>query len=152
VDVYRTARFFALSAFLIMLLLVSLNYLFRPSSSNTEKVIQSLRSDPKLIETLRGPKGDQAEKGERGLPGPKGEKGERGEKGEKGEQQTNTPPQKSGMTSYEIAAVVVAVLSLIVTLGHVAWQVWWQHRQNRERVRAAVLMEPQPHVKVHNIG
>ena len=43
-----------------------------------------LRSEPKLIELLRGPKGDTGEKGEPGEKGPKGDKGEKGERGPRG--------------------------------------------------------------------
>jgi hypothetical protein len=90
VNVYETARFFALSAFTIMLLLVAANYLNHSSSGDAEKVIQHLRSDTKMIDLLRGPKGEKGDRGERGEKGdagdkgPKGDTGERGERGEKG--------------------------------------------------------------------
>jgi hypothetical protein len=69
-DIYKVARFFSLLAFFIILLLLSVNYFSRSSSTDHEKVIQQLRSDPKLIELLRGPKGDKGEKGEKGEPNP----------------------------------------------------------------------------------
>jgi hypothetical protein len=59
------------------------------------------------------------------------------------------------MTTSETLGVLgfcVACLGLIFTVLHIVWQVWWQHHQNRERVRALFLMDPEPHVRVHNIG
>jgi Collagen triple helix repeat (20 copies) len=88
VDVYKVARFFSLFAFSIILVLLSVNYFHRSSSTDPEKIIQQLRSDPKLIDLLRGPKGDVGEKGDRGdrgLNGEKGDKGATGERGERGE-------------------------------------------------------------------
>lgn len=84
VNVYEAARFFALSAFTLMLGLVAANYINHPSARDAEKVIQQLRSDPKLIDLLRGPKGDKGDKGERGTKGEKGDMGEKGEKGDMG--------------------------------------------------------------------
>ena len=59
------------------------------------------------------------------------------------------------MTTTEILGVMgfcVACLGFVVTSAHIVWQVWWHHHQNHERVRALVLMDPQPHVRIHNIG
>lgn len=39
-----------------------------------------------------------------------------------------------------------------LSLAHICWQVWWQHRQNRERVRGEVSVGAKPCVKVHNTG
>src|SRR5262249_15052201 len=72
VNVYEASRFFALSAFFFMLVLVAVHYLSHASPAETERairpaeterVIQQLRSDPKLIEILRGPKGEKGERG-----------------------------------------------------------------------------------------
>jgi hypothetical protein len=52
------------------------------------------------------------------------------------------------MTTTEI----LGVSGFGLTLAHICWQVWWQHRQNREHVRAEIPLAPSPHVKVHNIG
>ena len=73
VSLYMTSRFFFLSGFLIILIAFLGSYFFKLASNDTEKIIRELRSDPKLIELLRGPKGDTGERG------PQGEKGEKGE-------------------------------------------------------------------------
>lgn len=52
-----------------------------------ESVIRRLRSDPELIELLRGPKG---------APGPQGSPGERGPRGEKGDPGPQGPAGKPG--------------------------------------------------------
>lgn len=78
-DLYKTARFFLMSGFFLVFLAISGAYFLSPTPSATERVIQSLRADPKMIDLLRGPRG------ERGEPGPKGDVGNRGPKGDKGE-------------------------------------------------------------------
>lgn len=84
VDLYRTARFFFLSAFTIVLLLFSVSFFSQSRTDETERIIQGLRGDPKLIDLLRGPKGETGDKGERGELGQKGGTGEKGDRGERG--------------------------------------------------------------------
>jgi hypothetical protein len=84
-DIYKVARFFSLFAFCIILILLSVHFFSRSSSTDAEKVIQQLRSEPKLIDLLRGPKGEKGDKGDQGESGLKGERGEKGDKGERGE-------------------------------------------------------------------
>jgi hypothetical protein len=84
-DLYKSARFYFLSGFLIVFVIVSANFFSRSPSDDAERVIQQLRGDPKLIELLRGPKGDKGDKGEQGEKGAQGERGPRGEKGPQGE-------------------------------------------------------------------
>jgi hypothetical protein len=80
-DLYKTARFFFLTGFVIVFATISVGYFTRPTTTEAEKAVQQLRGDPKLIELLRGPKGEQ---GERGPPGDRGERGEKGPQGERG--------------------------------------------------------------------
>jgi hypothetical protein len=47
---------------------------------------------------------------------------------------------------------IVGVCGFVMALSHVCWQIWWQLRQNKERVRAEFLEGPEPCVRVHNIG
>jgi cation transport ATPase len=96
VNVYETAKLFALSAFTIMLLLVAANYLNHSSSGDAEKAIQHLRSDPKMIDLLRGPKGEKGNKGERGEKGDAGDRGSKGDKGDKGERGEKGPKGDKG--------------------------------------------------------
>ncbi len=84
-DIYKVARFFSLFAFFIILVLLSVNFLSRSSSTDAEKVVQQLRSDPSLIELLRGPKGEKGEKGDQGERGSRGEKGDKGDRGDRGD-------------------------------------------------------------------
>ena len=103
VDVYATARFFALSGFLLLLGLAAMSFLAHSPSASAKQSIEALRKDPQLMDLLRGsagrdgPKGDRGDQGSQGLkgdtgavgpkghPGSVGPKGERGEKGEKGD-------------------------------------------------------------------
>ncbi len=85
-DIYKVARFFSLFAFFIILVLLSVHFFSRSSSTDAEKIVQQLRSDPKLIDLLRGPKGDKGDKGDQGQHGLKGEKGDKGDKGDRGKQ------------------------------------------------------------------
>lgn len=84
-DLYKTARFYFLFGFVVIFVIFSISYFVRSPSSEAEAVIQQLRSDPKLIEDLRGPRGEKGEKGDRGEKGPQGERGPQGEKGVQGE-------------------------------------------------------------------
>jgi hypothetical protein len=84
-DLYKTARFLFLAGFLVVFVIFSVNYFSRSQSSDAERIIQQLRSDPKLIELLRGPRGERGDKGEQGERGPQGDRGSQGEKGQQGE-------------------------------------------------------------------
>jgi hypothetical protein len=77
-DLYKTARFFLLGGLLVIFGILSLSYFGQSPSNDAETLIKRLRGEPKLIELLRGPKGDRGDKGESGEKGPPGEKGERG--------------------------------------------------------------------------
>jgi len=84
VDLYKAARFFFLLAFTVVVLLFSVNFLFDSSKSRTEEVIRALRSDPKFIELLRGPKGDTGLKGDTGDQGIRGADGRQGSRDDSG--------------------------------------------------------------------
>jgi hypothetical protein len=59
------------------------------------------------------------------------------------------------MTASELLGVAgfcIALFTFVVTAAHIAWQVWWQHRQEKELVRVVIAMEPKLHVLVHNVG
>jgi hypothetical protein len=92
VDIYKVSRFFFLFAFTLIILLFSISYFTRTSTTDIDKTIIQLRSDPKLIELLRGPKGETGSRGEKGDVGGKGDQGEHGEKGEKGDKGDNASP------------------------------------------------------------
>jgi hypothetical protein len=63
-------------------------YFTRSTDADAKKVVQELRSNPRVVDLLRGPKG---EKGDRGDPGLSGQKGDRGEKGDKGDPTESKP-------------------------------------------------------------
>src|SRR6266851_3458129 len=87
-DLYKTARFYFLFGFVVIFVIFSASYFFRSPSSEAERVIERLRSEPKLIELLRDPRGEQGKQGEKGPQGgggPEGPQGTSGEKGPKGE-------------------------------------------------------------------
>jgi hypothetical protein len=90
IDLYKAARATTLLALVAVAVLYLVNTFFSTRTSTADDVIKKLRADPKLVDYLRGPKGekgergDQGQKGERGLKGEPGLKGERGEKGERG--------------------------------------------------------------------
>lgn len=92
-DLYKTSRFFFLSGFLVVFGVCSIGYLLRSHRSEAERIVERLRSEPKLIELLRGPKGDQGSQGPQGQAGPQGIKGTSGEKGAQGEK---GPPGERG--------------------------------------------------------
>lgn len=69
VDVYRTARFFFLSAFSIVVVLLFTNFIRVPAPTLHERAIHELRGNPELVKLLRGPMGEQGEKGEKGEDG-----------------------------------------------------------------------------------
>jgi hypothetical protein len=80
VDVYKSGRKLCALSLFGALLLVTMAVFSR--SGREERLVQKLRSDPHLIDLLRGPSGPQ---GPQGPPGPRGEKGEKGVTGEKGD-------------------------------------------------------------------
>jgi len=84
VDLYKSARFFFLSAFTIVVLLFSVNFFSQSPTDETERIIERLRGEPKLIELLRGPKGEKGDKGGKGDRGEIGDTGAKGDRGEKG--------------------------------------------------------------------
>lgn len=88
VDLYKAARFFFLLAFTVVVFLFSVSFLFDSSKSRTDEVIRTLRSDPKLIELLRGPKGDIGPRGNTGDQGIQGADGMQGRTGDKGKDAT----------------------------------------------------------------
>lgn len=67
VDLYLSARFCLLTALAILTSLVFVNASSSLSTNSTESIVRALRSNPQLIDLLRGPKGE---------PGPRGEKGD----------------------------------------------------------------------------
>ena len=79
VDLYKVARFFFLSSFTLIVILFSISFVSSSARSDASEIIRQLRSDPELIELLRGPKGGQ------GGQGNKGDQGERGPQGQKGD-------------------------------------------------------------------
>lgn len=85
VDLYRSARFFFLLAFSVVVILFSIQFVTSSPNDQTEQIIQRLRSEPKLIDLLRGPKG---EKGDKGGPGIQGIPGTAGAKGDPGKDAT----------------------------------------------------------------
>lgn len=82
-DMYKAARFCFMSAFVLVAVLVSISLLTNTSTSTSEKLAIQLRSDPSLVNLLKGPKEVQGEK--RG-PGKDGRIGSQGVKGEKEDQ------------------------------------------------------------------
>lgn len=84
VDLYRSARFFFLSAFTVVVILFSIQFISSSPVDDTERFIERLRSEPKLIELLRGPKGDKGDAGSQGIQGAKGDVGATGPKGNSG--------------------------------------------------------------------
>lgn len=84
VELYRAARFCFLSALTIVAGLVLASLLMNSPADQTERIVREIRSDPKLIDLLRGPKGDVGQQGDRGLQGPIGLQGGKGDKGERG--------------------------------------------------------------------
>lgn len=81
VDLYRSARFFFLVAFTTVVVLFSIRFAGSSPDDDTERVIHRLRGEPKLVELLRGPKGDRGALGTRGPKGDQGPSGPRGNAG-----------------------------------------------------------------------
>jgi hypothetical protein len=88
IDLYKAARATTLLALVAVAVLYLVNTFFSTSTSTADDVIKKLRADSKLVDYLRGPKGEQGERGDQGQKGergPKGEPGPKGDRGEKGE-------------------------------------------------------------------
>jgi hypothetical protein len=66
VELYRAARFCFLSALTIVAGLVLMSLLMNSPADQTERIVREIRSDPTLIDLLRGPKGDAGQKDDRG--------------------------------------------------------------------------------------
>ena len=91
VDVFRAARRSLLLGLLCLVAVAAFGGLLGPSSqSDEDRLIRRLRSEPDVIELLRGPRGTtgktgpsglRGERGEAGLPGPRGDRGEQGRPG-----------------------------------------------------------------------
>src|SRR5258708_24697454 len=79
VDVYKAGRRLCMISIAFAFLIVGIATVCRNTTEN--RLLLKLRSDPTLIDLLRGPKG---ERGEEGAAGPRGEPGERGERGPPG--------------------------------------------------------------------
>jgi len=47
---------------------------------------------------------------------------------------------------------ILGILGFILALFCLGWQMWSQHTQTRERVRAKILLQSKPCVQVHNTG
>lgn len=69
VEVYKAARFYFLSAFTVVVILFAISFFSQSTGDQTERVIRELRSDPHLIELLRGPKGEIGKDGDHGKDG-----------------------------------------------------------------------------------
>lgn len=69
VDVFKAARFSIFAAFVLATALFSLSFAFQNPGDQTKQIVETLRADPKLLDTLRGPKG---ESGPTGASGPAG--------------------------------------------------------------------------------
>lgn len=109
VEIYKVARFFFLSAFTVLVLLLSLNlFLFSPGDT-AKAVALELRSDTNFLASVHGDKGDTGikgepgEKGASGDPGTKGEPGRKGDPGPKGEPGPAFEPDKTRGSIKEIA-------------------------------------------------
>ena len=99
-DLYKTARFYFLSGFLAVFVILSAGYFKRPPSGDAERVIEKLRGEPKMIELLRGPKGENGAEGPPGAKGPPGERGPQGHQGPQGDRGPagdRGPPGESGV-------------------------------------------------------
>ncbi len=84
---HRAFRNFLVGVGLLAALLSLVSLWSQQSGSTDGDLIRRLRSDPQLIELLRGPKGE---------PGPQGLPGERGQRGEKGTRGPQGPAGKPG--------------------------------------------------------
>lgn len=84
VNVYEVARFFFLIALVLLTIAFSINIFSQKpeQAKKPDEIIRELRSQPELIEMLRGPRGNKGEKGD---------KGERGEPGLPGRKIEATP-------------------------------------------------------------
>jgi hypothetical protein len=78
-DIYKVARACFLCAFFLIVILFAANYFRNKDPVDDKRLIRELRSDPELLNLLKGPKGDS------GAAGPKGERGPKGAPGPKGD-------------------------------------------------------------------
>lgn len=94
VDVFRAARRSLILGLFSLVAIAGFGGLLGMSSQSDEaRLVQRLRSEPDLIELLRGPRG---EVGKTGLPGPKGNRGETGPLGPRGARGEPGPPGPKG--------------------------------------------------------
>ena len=97
VDVFRAARrSLLLGLFSLVAVAASGGLLGNASQSDEDRLIQRLRSEPDLIELLRGPKGVPGEVGPAGTRGDRGEAGPRGLRGKRGEAGPSGPKGEAG--------------------------------------------------------
>ena len=61
-------------AFTLIVMLFSIGYFPHTSATDSDKIIQQLRSDPQLIALLKGPQGNAGPKGDKGNDGGRGGK------------------------------------------------------------------------------
>jgi len=97
-DLYKVARGFFSLAFVVIAVLFAVSYLANGSDAQSRQIIEQLRSDPAMIDLLRGPRGEKGEQGVRGAVGPKGDTGDpgpRGPAGPKGDPAKTQPSTRS---------------------------------------------------------
>ncbi len=82
VDLYKAARFFVLLSLTVFIGLFFINFVYISPKDQSERIVRQLRSDPVLIELLRGPKGKKGDRGNQGLQGKIGLKGDSGLNGQ----------------------------------------------------------------------
>jgi len=85
VDLYRAARFFFLLSLTLVVFLFTASFFTHAPGDEVRATIERLRGEPRLIELLRGPKGEE---GVRGSKGEQGEQGIRGQQGDRGDDAT----------------------------------------------------------------
>jgi hypothetical protein len=86
VDLFRAARrSLLLGLFALVVIAAHGSWPSASLESEEERIAKKIRSDEKLINILRGPKGDTGVPGPRGERGPRGDRGPRGEPGPKGD-------------------------------------------------------------------
>jgi hypothetical protein len=97
VDVFRAARRSLLLGLLTLVAVAALGGLLgNESRSEEDRLIRRLRSEPALIELLRGPKGEPGRVGQAGPKGGRGEAGPRGPRGEQGQAGPAGPKGEAG--------------------------------------------------------
>lgn len=86
---------------ILIVLLTASSFLWTRKESLEEKVIQKLRSNPDLIELLRGPRGLPGERGFPGSMGPRGLQGDPGPAGPPGPKGDLGPPGPAGTSGLD---------------------------------------------------